>query len=326
MTTTPDLPEHPEQRAMAEAGSSGEAVAAASAGAESSAAASSSAGSPLGESPSAESPSAASPSAESHVSDSKAADSHATPAAADEPAADEPLATEAAASELVAGDPAAAPVAKPREMTTAETAQELRKRFPGLFGHGAKPLKLRIQADIQVRAPGVFTKQALSAFLRRHTGSTSYLMALSKARERFDLDGAPAAELAAEHRDAAIAELARRRESQVSRQELERQQRFNRAGLLRDFQNTTLTAPNFCALKGVAVEELDGLLELARREAEEDRAQRAAMPMGQRPASRPDQRPEHRADQRPDQRPSGRGDRRPPQRPPAARRDGPKPR
>ena len=218
------------------------------------------------------------------------------------------------------------PAAKPPEATPAETAAELRKRFPGLFGHGAKPLKLRIQADIPERAPGVFTKQALSAFLRRHTGSTSYLMALSKARERFDLDGAPAAELAAEHRDAAIAELARRRENQVSRHELERQQRFNRAGLLRDFQNTTLTAPNFCALKGVAVEELDGLLELARREAEEDRAQRAAMPMNQRPASRPEHRADQRHDPRPDQRPSGRTDRRPPQRPPTARRDGPKPR
>ena len=211
-------------------------------------------------------------------------------------------------------DGAAVAVPKPPEPTTAETAQELRKRFPGLFSQGAKPLKPRIQADIQERAPGVFTKQALSAFLRRYTGSTSYLIALSKAKDRFDLDGAPAGELAAEHREAAIAELARRRESQVSRQELERQQRFNRAGLLRDFQNTTLTAANFCALKGVAVEEFDGLLELARREAEEDRAQRAAMPMHQRPGSRPEQRPSDRAD------------RRPPQRSPAARRDGPKPR
>lgn len=239
-----------------------------------------------------------------------------------EPASPEPIAVEAVGGDPAVVEPTPAVVAKPPEATPAETAQELRKRFPGLFGHGAKPLKLRIQADIQERAPGVFTKQALSAFLRRHTGSTSYLMALSKARERFDLDGVPAGELAAEHRDAAIAELARRRESQVSRQELERQQRFNRAGLLRDFQNTTLTAANFSALKGVPVEELDGLLEIARREAEEDRAQRASMPMNQRPPARPDARP----GARPDNHRGDRTDRRPPQRPQAPRRDGPKPR
>ena len=49
---------------------------------------------------------------------------------------------------------------------------------------------------------------------------------------------------------------------------VEEQQRRNRAGLLHDFQTTTLTPANFCALKGVAVDELDGLLAIARTEAE----------------------------------------------------------
>ena len=52
--------------------------------------------------------------------------------------------------------------------------------------------------------------QALSAFFRRHTGSTSYLIAVSKAAHRFDLDGQPAGEISAEHREAAVEELARR--------------------------------------------------------------------------------------------------------------------
>jgi len=161
------------------------------------------------------------------------------------------------------------PSPAPTELTPAACAQQLKALFPALFAGAAKPLKLRIQVDIQERAPGVFTKQALSAFFRRYTGSTSYLIAVSKATHRYDLDGQTAGELSAEHRQIALDELARRRANNESRRELEEQQRRNRAGLLRDFQTTTLTRANFCVLKGVADEELDGLLEIARGEAEE---------------------------------------------------------
>lgn len=164
---------------------------------------------------------------------------------------------------------ARAPIAVAAPMTPADCAQQLKQRFPALFGGPVKPLKLRIQVDIQERAPGVFTKQALSAFFRRHTGSTSYLIAVSKAAHRFDLDGQASGEISDEHRQVALDELARRRANQESRRELEEQQRRNRAGLLRDFQATTLTQANFCVLKGVPPDELDGLLEIARAEAAE---------------------------------------------------------
>lgn len=156
-----------------------------------------------------------------------------------------------------------------RNTATADCAAQLKQTFPALFGGPAKPLKLRIQADIQERAPGVFTKQALSAFLRRYTGGTSYLVTLTKSAHRFDLDGNPAGEISEEHRKAAADELARRRANRQAREQLEEEQRRNRAQLLRDFERTTLTPANFCALKGVAPEELDALLELARREAQE---------------------------------------------------------
>lgn len=167
--------------------------------------------------------------------------------------------------------PETAPIvsAAPAELTLAACASELKQRFPALFSGAVKPLKLRIQVDIQERAPGVFTKNALSAFFRRHTGSTSYLIAVSKAPHRIDLDGQPAGEVSAEHRQIALDELARRRANNDARRELEEQQRFNRAGLLRDFEITTLTRANFCVLKGVAEDELDGLLEIARAEAAE---------------------------------------------------------
>lgn len=154
-----------------------------------------------------------------------------------------------------------------------QTGPHLRQLFPALFGRDPKPLKLRIQQDIQERAPGVFSKQALSAFLRRHTGSTSYLIGVSKAKHRFDLDGAVASELSEEHRGIAVQELERRRAGQRERRDLEEQQRRNRATLLHDFERTTLTPANFCALKGIEVGELDGYLETARREADEDASQ-----------------------------------------------------
>ncbi|MFH7041403.1 ProQ/FINO family protein [Paucibacter sp. JuS9] len=171
-------------------------------------------------------------------------------------------------------------------LSPAEVASQLKALFPALFTGMQKPLKLRIQADIQQRAPGRFTKAQLSAFLRRHTGSTGYLIALGKATHRYDLDGQPGDELLEEHRLAAREELKRRRGVQQEREALENQQRNNRAQLLRDFQRTTLTEANFCVLKGLTLEELPGILEIARKEAAERPPE-----MEQRPREpRPDQR------------------------------------
>jgi ProP effector len=156
------------------------------------------------------------------------------------------------------------------EVSVAETKARLAELFPALFKGEPKPLKLRIQADIQERAPGVFTKQALSAFLRRHTGTTSYLIAVSRARQRFDLDGQAAGELSEEHRQVAADELARRRSNQQARREQEEAGRRERFSLLRDFETTKLTTANFCALKGIAPDALDGLLAQARAEAAEE--------------------------------------------------------
>lgn len=178
-------------------------------------------------------------------------------------------------------------------MSPAACALLLKQHFPALFTGMAKPLKLRIQADIQARVPGLVTKQLLSVVLRRYTGSHSYLVALTQATHRFDLDGATAGELSAEHKQAAIDELLLRRTAQreahrsqrqsqsdqqkdaqrISQRDeaasraLEQQKRYNRATLLRDFENTTLTPANFSALKGITVEAMAGYLATAREEA-----------------------------------------------------------
>jgi sRNA-binding protein len=107
----------------------------------------------------------------------------------------------------------------------ADTARLLAKHFPALFGVGViKPIKLRIQSDIQQRAPGVFTKKALSMFLQRYTTATAYLRALvAEGATRIDLDGHPVGEIAAEHRDAASLELERRRAIVEAKKRAERE-------------------------------------------------------------------------------------------------------
>jgi ProP effector len=126
------------------------------------------------------------------------------------------------------GAPAAAVAVEPAapaipELTLAQCAARLAELFPALFAPPAKPIKLRIQADIQTRAPGVFSRKSLSVFLHRHTTSTAYLKSLVNLGQRFDLDGVAAGEVAAEHREAAGVELARRRSVTDARREAERQ-------------------------------------------------------------------------------------------------------
>ncbi|MFO1340249.1 MAG: ProQ/FinO family protein [Burkholderiaceae bacterium] len=212
------------------------------------------------------------------------------------PTVAEPEATapEAAASgtapDATAVEPAAAsaPASAPAEaLSPAACAERLKALFPALFAGQAKPIKLRIQADIQARVPGEFSKAQLSAFLRRHTGSTGYLIALTRAPARLDLDGQPAGEISEEHRQAANEELARRRalheqrrqaerqaeranaQQQRQQEQAEEQARRERYQLMRAFDSTTLTRENFCALKGLAPEALDALLAQARQEAAE---------------------------------------------------------
>jgi len=212
--------------------------------------------------------------------------------------------------DLPSADPApsassvpSAPVQRLPDLPPAECAALLAAQFPAVFGKDVhRPLKLRIAADIQQAAPNTFTKRALSAFLHRHTTSTLYLKALANEPNRYDLSGAPAGEVSAEHRQAAAEEVQRRRalqqqrrtgaiESQrkaeaaqrnveIARREADGQERAARARLLRAFETSNLTRANFCTLMGVADAELDALLAQAR-----DERQRHAVPSAQRPSS-----------------------------------------
>jgi sRNA-binding protein len=196
------------------------------------------------------------------------------------------------------------------DLSPAQCSARLAALFPALFGlQQPLPLKLRIQADIQQRAPGIFNRKSLSAFLHRYTTGTPYLVALSRIAQRADLDGQPAGEVAAEHREAAAAEVTRRRALMDARraaeqaarreadaseraefakerakeraaqreaeaaarqqQDSDQQGRRERATLLRAFDSSPLTRANFCALKGIAEADLEAQLTQARKEAAE---------------------------------------------------------
>ncbi|MBA3598130.1 MAG: prop effector ProQ [Methylibium sp.] len=227
------------------------------------------------------------------------------------------------------------------DLSPSACAARLVELFPAVFTPGApKPLKLRIQADVQQRAPGVFTRKALSVFLHRHTTSTAYLRALADAADRIDLDGLPAGPVDDEHRQAAATELQRRRALHDERRAAERdaqrkahderragereaqraahdahrathdearrsraaegQALSERAALLRAFEATTLTAANFCALKGLSESDLAAALAQAR----EDRQRFAQAPRPQQPETRPAERDPRTRSQPSDGRPA----------------------
>ncbi|WP_374661830.1 ProQ/FINO family protein [Inhella sp.] len=202
----------------------------------------------------------------------------------------------------------------------------LKQLFPALFGGAPKPIMLKVQQAIEARAPGRFTKKALSTFFARYTGGTGYLLALTKAEARFDLDGQPAGEVSAEHREAARKLLAERRERVKARDAEMLAARRWRLDLLRDFETSSLSRPNFCALKKVPEAQLDALLAQAREE-----RSNLPPPSAHPGRGRPEGRPNGRTDARPVGRTGIRGEGRPQGRPGAqtdARPDtrhGPKP-
>lgn len=178
-------------------------------------------------------------SAEHPAPESPAPEQAAAPAAApapEAPAAEAVAAApETAAAEVPSDVPApeaeaeappeAAPAPGTPDLSPAEVGARLAELFPALFAGPAKPIKLRVHADIQARAPGLFTKKSLSIFFHRHTTSTAYLRALSSAPSRLDLDGQPAGEIADEHRNAATVELERRRGIVEAKRQAEREAR-----------------------------------------------------------------------------------------------------
>jgi ProP effector len=215
---------------------------------------------------------------------------------------------------------------RPADLSPGATVALLGELFPALFGLGwAKPIKLRIQADIQARAPHLFSKKALSVFLHRHTTSTPYLKSLLTMEQRFDLDGQVDGVVAPEHRQAAEEELGHRWQMVQERRAAER------GGQRPQGQDNNRPGPDRRPPTGPRGPRQDQHADQRQGgDAQQDPAQVQHLSQGERPqgdaqtrpaqtqrpdARPPQQRPEFRrdgppgprSDQRPDQRPDQRG-------------------
>jgi sRNA-binding protein len=233
-------------------------------------------------------------------------------------------AAEVTAAEVAAVEAPAAPAAPAvPDLPPAVVAAKLGELFPALFAAGrALPIKLRIQADIQQRAPGLFNKKSLSVFLHRHTTSTGYLKSLAQAPARLDLDGQPAGDIAQEHRDAAAAELTRRlaivQERRVAERKAQRQGERQGERPAAVPQTPVVAQDGSTPAPDAPQGERPARPPRPDRPPRGDRPPRPARPDAgpdarpprpeQRPGQRSEQRPEQRRDPRPDSRPGPRPD------------------
>lgn len=115
--------------------------------------------------------------------------------------------------------PVPAPAAAP-----AQTARSLLKQFQQQFPafRNCLPLAIGIDKQILARMPELDRKTMRSA-LGIHTGSLRYLRAMEKATVRYDLDGAPGAEVSDTHRLHAKEVLQQRFKKEAERKKAERE-------------------------------------------------------------------------------------------------------
>ena len=121
-----------------------------------------------------------------------------------------------------AGAAADAPATAPAP-ASAQSARSLLKQFQHDFPafHNCLPLAIGIDKQILARLPNL-DRKTMRAALGIHTGSLRYLRAMEKATVRYDLDGAPGAEVTDTHRAHAKEVLQQRFKKEAERKKAER--------------------------------------------------------------------------------------------------------
>ena len=136
----------------------------------------------------------------------------------------QPAATTAAATPATPDTPqapAAAPAAAAAApaMSARALLKQLQQEFPAF--RDCLPLAIGIDKQLLARMPGL-DRKTMRAALGIHTGSMRYLRAMEKAKVRFDLDGAPGAEVTDTHRQHAKEQLQQRFKKEAERKKAER--------------------------------------------------------------------------------------------------------
>ncbi|MDB5910761.1 MAG: activator of osmoprotectant transporter prop [Massilia sp.] len=114
--------------------------------------------------------------------------------------------------------PAIAPAA-PAAMSARTLLKQLQHQFPAF--RNCLPLAIGIDKQLLARMPDL-DRKTMRAALGIHTGSLRYLRAMEKATVRYDLDGAPGAEVADTHRLHAKEVLQQRFKKEAERKKAER--------------------------------------------------------------------------------------------------------
>lgn len=151
--------------------------------------------------------------------------------------------------------------------------EKLYELYPHLFGARFLPLKLGIFQDLLAAHPEQFDKASLKMALGRHTRSTAYLQAVAKGKQRFDLAGTPAGDLAPEHIYMALVEWYKRRQSRS-------QEDFTpklRRQMVLAFQQSGLSRQEYQILVQSQDEATNALLAEALGEVEDKAAKQAAL-------------------------------------------------
>lgn len=145
------------------------------------------------------------------------------PAPAQENAASEAageVASNAATETAAAEAPAAA---QPGASTPAPSARallkQLQQEFPAF--RDCLPLAIGIDKQLLARMPDL-NRKIMRAALGIHTGSMRYLRAMEKAKQRYNLDGSPGAEVTDTHRQHAKEQLQERFKKEAERKKAER--------------------------------------------------------------------------------------------------------
>lgn len=98
--------------------------------------------------------------------------------------------------------------------------KQLQQQFPAF--RDCLPLAIGIDKQLLARMPGL-DRKTMRAALGIHTGSMRYLRTMEKATVRYDLDGAPGAEVTATHRAHAKELLQQRFKKEAERKKAERE-------------------------------------------------------------------------------------------------------
>jgi ProP effector len=117
--------------------------------------------------------------------------------------------------------PAPVPAQSPAPVTSARALlKQLQHQFPAF--RNCLPLAIGIDKQLVARIPEL-DRKTMRAALGIHTGSLRYLRAMEKATVRYDLDGAPGAEVTDVHRAHAKEVLQQRFKKEAERKKAERE-------------------------------------------------------------------------------------------------------